>query len=40
MMVMTLITVTMTGDHSKSGDVYDDLDGTVEGKDNLIMILI
>ena len=25
MMVMTLITVTRTGDHSKSGDVYDDM---------------
>lgn len=32
MMVMTLIRVTRTGDHSKSGDVYDDIGRDREGK--------
>lgn len=39
-MVMTLITVVMTGYHDKSGDVYDDIVGAGKGKDNLMMVLI
>ena len=31
-MVMAMITVTRTGDHSKSGDVYDDISRGRKGK--------